>query len=142
MNKKKTVLFICTHNSARSQMAEGLLRYLYGDTYDVESAGTEATRVNPFAIEALADIGIDISSHRSKTIDEFQNQLFDIVVTVCDHANETCPFFPTKGKKIHKGFNDPSNTKGTDEEILQSFKTVRDEIKKWIVDEFKPNNKN
>ena len=132
---KQRVLFICTHNSARSQMAEGLLNYHYSDKYEGYSAGIEATQVNPYVVKAMAEIGIDISNQRSKSIEEFHGETFDYVVTVCDHAKEICPFFP--GKIIlHKGFDDPSSFTGTEEEILKQVKRVRDEIKKWIADTF------
>lgn len=127
----KDILFICTHNSARSQMAEGLVNALYPDRFRAFSAGTERSTVKPFAIEALKRMGIDISHHRSKSIEEFKGRLFDIVVTVCDHARETCPFFPGK-KVIHRSFTDPSNVKGTDEEKLNAFIKVRDEIRYWF----------
>ena len=134
--KKQKVLFICTHNSARSQMAEGLLRALYGDQYDVYSAGTQPTKVNPYAVKVMSEIGIDISNHRSKNVREFFGMKFDYVVTVCDHARETCPFFPGGKKYLHKGFLDPSNFKGTDEEKLRMFRRVRDEIRDWIIKTF------
>ncbi len=127
----KEILFICTHNSARSQMAEGLVNALYSDKFRAFSAGTVKTRVNPLAIKALADIGIDISHHRSKSIDEFRGKIFDIVVTVCDNARETCPFFPGK-KVLHKGFKDPSDVKGDEAEKLAAFIKTRDEINLWI----------
>ncbi|MBN1860348.1 MAG: arsenate reductase ArsC [Candidatus Thermoplasmatota archaeon] len=124
---KKNVLFLCTHNAARSQMAEGLLRKLYGQCYTVKSAGIHPTQVHPLAIQVMKEIGIDISNHRSKSIDEFQGISFDVVVTVCDYAKETCPFFP--GKSIlHRGFFDPTS--------YQEFQQVRDEIKQWIVENF------
>ena len=131
---KQSVLFICTHNSARSQMAEGLLNHFHGDCFRGYSAGTEATRVHPYAVRALADIGIDISGYRSKTVEEFQGETFDTVVTVCDNARESCPFFPGK-RVIHRSFRDPSRTEGSDAEILQAFREVRDEIRAWIDDE-------
>ena len=130
-NGRKEVLFICTHNSARSQMAEGLVNALYSDRFKAYSAGTEKTRVNPLAIEVMKEIGIDISHHTSKTVEVFRDRLFDIVVTVCDNARETCPFFPGK-KVIHNSFQDPSSATGTREERLQVFRNVRDEIKEWI----------
>ncbi len=130
-NGKKEVLFICTHNSARSQMAEGLVNALYSDRFRAYSAGTEKTKVNPLAIEVMKEIGIDISHHTSKTVEVFRDRLFDIVVTVCDNARETCPFFPGK-KVIHRSFEDPSSAMGTREERLQVFRRVRDEIKEWI----------
>ena len=132
----KKVLFICTHNSARSQIAEGLLRKVYGDRYEVYSAGTEPTSVNPNAIKVMAEIGIDISSHYSKSIDEFKGTQFDYVVTVCDNAKESCPYFPGGGTKLHQSFADPSKFKGTDPEILAGFRQVRDEIKDWIEKSF------
>ena len=133
---KKRVLFLCTHNSARSQMAEGLLRHLYGDRFKVYSAGTEPSRVNPFAIKAMAELGIDISDHKSKSLDCFDGTKMDYVVSVCDNARESCPSFPGVNH-IHKAFNDPSQFRGKDEEILEGFRTIRDEIKTWIGDEFK-----
>ncbi|MCX7919285.1 MAG: arsenate reductase ArsC [bacterium] len=129
---KKRVLFICTHNSARSQMAEGILRAVYSDRYEVYSAGTEPTAVNPYAIKVMAELGIDISNHRAKSIDEFRECQFDYVVTVCDSAKETCPYFPGAGKKLHQSFDDPSKFQGTEDEILAGFRRVRDEIKAWI----------
>jgi len=116
-------------------MAEGLLNYHYGDQYKGYSAGIEATKVNPYVVKVMAEIGIDISHQRSKSIEEFQGEAFDYVVTVCDHAKETCPFFP--GKTIlHKGFDNPSSFTGTEEEILKKVRRVRDEIKNWIADTF------
>jgi len=128
---KKRVLFICTHNSARSQMAEGFLSAFYGDKYEAYSAGTEPTKVNPYAVKVMAETGIDISTHRSKSIEEFREKNFDYVVTVCDYAKEACPFFP--GEKIlHKGFEDLSEFRGTQEEVLREVRRLRDEIKEWI----------
>jgi arsenate reductase len=112
-------------------MAEGFLSALYGDRYESYSAGLEATEVNPYAIEVMAELGIDISKNRSKSIEEFRGRNFDYVVTVCDHAREACPFFP--GETIlHKSFEDPSRFKGTEEEILWKVRGVRDEIKDWV----------
>jgi len=128
------VLFICTHNSARSQMAEAFVNAL-SDEWQAESAGTEATEVSPYAIKVMEEIGISMEGHRSKSIEEFRGREFDLVVTVCDHAKETCPFFPGK-RYMHMGFEDPSEAKGTEEDILQVFRRVRDEIRKWIEDEF------
>lgn len=128
---KQTVLFICTHNSARSEMAEGLLNALFGDRYQAYSAGIEPTQVNPYAAKVMTEIGIDISMQRSKSIAEFRKRNFDYVITVCNHAREVCPFFP--GEKIlHKSFKDPSEFKGTQDEILRKVRRVRDEIKSWI----------
>lgn len=133
---KKRVLFICTHNSARSQMAEGLLNSLHGDGYEAYSAGTEKTAVNHYAIEVMGLMGIDISSHRSKTVEEFKGQAFDFVVTVCDSARESCPFFPGDNI-IHKSFEDPSSAKGNHGQVLAVFEKVRDEIMEWIEKTFK-----
>ena len=132
---RKKVLFICTHNSARSQMAEGFLNTLLGDRYEGYSAGIEHTKLNPYAIKAMAEIGIDISRHRSKSIEEFRGKNFDYVVTVCDTAREACPFFP--GEVIlHKEFRDPSEFKGTEDEIMKEVREVRDEIKDWLLKTF------
>lgn len=133
---KKKVLFLCTHNSARSQMAEGFLRALRGDKYESFSAGTVATRVNPYVVKAMAELGIDLSSHRSKTIEEYEGERFDYVVTVCENAKEACPFFPGAAQLIHHSFQDPSAIKGNDDEIMAGVRTVRDQIKEWIVDTF------
>lgn len=126
---KKKVLLLCTHNSCRSQMAEGIVNHYLGDSFQAFSAGTEATRVNPLAIQILAEIGIDISGHRSKTLDEFTEEKFDHVITLCGSANEQCPLFFGGVKRVHIGFDDPSRTEGTQEEILADFRRVRDEIK-------------
>jgi arsenate reductase len=134
--EKKRVLFICTHNAARSQMAEGFLRALHGNRYEVFSAGTEPGRVSPYAIMVMAEIGIDIGAHHSKSIQEFLNQDFDHVITVCDHAKESCPYFPGGKKILHKSFEDPSALTGTEEEIMAAFRRVRDEIRNWIENEF------
>lgn len=135
--EKKKVLFICTHNSARSQMAEGLMNYLLGNYYSAYSAGTKPNFVNPFAIEVMKEIGIDISNHRSKSVVEFKGEKFDYVVTVCDSAKENCPFFPGAKEYIHQGFEDPSSFEGTDEEKLNKFREIRDEIKNFIFKKFK-----
>jgi arsenate reductase len=134
MNKKR-ILFVCTHNSARSQIAEGLIREFHRDRFEAESAGTEPSTLNPFAVRAMKEIGVDISAQRSKNINEFLDEKFDYVVTVCDHAQETCPFFPG-GKVIHKSFKDPAQTKGSDSDIMKVFRSSRDEIKKWLEDSF------
>jgi len=129
---KKRVLFLCTHNSARSQMAEALLRNMSGDQFDVFSAGTEETRVHPLAIEAMREAGIEMSTHRSKTLDEFRGQTFDYVITVCDRANDSCPIFPAKTERIHWSFDDPSAAVGTDQQRLQAFRDVRDGIEQRL----------
>ncbi len=133
---KQTVLFVCTHNSARSQMAEGLLNHLYGDRYEAFSAGTEQTRVHPLAIEAMRRIGIDISQHESKIVDRFGNRLFDIVITVCDQARATCPFVPAQEQRLHWGLQDPSSATGTKEQQLAVFERTRDEVKALIEKQF------
>jgi arsenate reductase len=132
MTDKKRVLFICTHNSARSQMAEGFLRHHAGEHFEVHSAGTEATEVRPFAIEAMAEIGIDISDQSSKTLERYLGETWDHVITVCDDANESCPVFPGAGNRAHWSFVDPSRATGTDAERLAVFRSVRDEIVRRI----------
>ncbi len=129
MEPKKRALVLCTHNSARSQMAEGLLRHLAGDRFEVESAGTEQTRVHPLAIAAMNEIGIDISSHTSKTLDRFLGDRWDYVITVCNNANESCPFFPGAAARLHWSFEDPSAAKGTDDVRLVEFRRIRDQIR-------------
>ena len=125
---RQRVLFLCTHNSARSQMAEGFLRQRAGHRFDVESAGTEETRVHPLAIRAMREVGIDVSGHRSKTLDRFLDQPWDVVITVCDSANERCPLFPRSARRLHWSFEDPSQTRGSEEERLEVFRRIRDEI--------------
>jgi len=117
-------------------MAEGLLNALYGDLYEAYSAGTEPKVVNPYAVRVMAEIGIDISHHKSKHLNEFLGKEFDYVVTVCDKAHQSCPFFPGGKEYIHKGFEDPSEVTGGEEEILNTFRKVRDEIKMWIKEFF------
>ena len=132
MGKKPLVLFICTHNSARSQMAEGYLRTRYGYLFEVGSAGTEIRGLHPLAVAVMDEIGIDISGQRSKLIDEFFDRGADIVVTVCDSAHLACPFFPGAKTIIHAGFPDPSACTGTPGECLTQFRQVRDDIIAWI----------
>ena len=131
---KKRVLIVCTGNSARSQMAEGLLRHIAGDRFEVESAGTIASFVRPQAVAVMAEIGIDISGHRSKSLDEFLDQPFEYVITVCDNANESCPTFPGKAKRIHWSFDDPAAAAGSYEDQLAVFRLVRDEIGSKLAD--------
>ena len=135
-SEKKKVLFICTHNSARSHMAEGLVNAFAGDRFEAHSAGTEPSQVNPLAIRVMAEIDIDISGHHSQGVEHFLDQEFDYVVTVCDHAKETCPLFPGGKEKIHKGFQDPAALKGSEEEKLTLFRRVRDEIRDWVEETF------
>ena len=126
---------MCTHNSARSQMAEGLLRYLAGDRLEAYSAGTEATHVRPLAIRAMEEIGIDISSQESKTLDRYLGEPFEYVITVCDDANEACPFFPGATTRLHWSLRDPSQARGSEEERLAVFRSVRDELRSRIEQE-------
>ena len=132
MSDKKRVLILCTGNSARSQMAEGLLRHDAGDRFDVFSAGTQPSRVRPEAIAVMRELGIDISGHRSKAVDEFAGKSFDYVLTVCDNANEMCPIFPGHSIRIHQSFADPAAVRGTDEERLAVFRSVRDQLRKYL----------
>ena len=129
---KKRVLFLCTHNSARSQMAEGLLRNMAGDRFDVFSAGTVRTYVQPLAIDAMREIGIDITAQTSKTLDELEGRTFDYVITVCDRANESCPILPGTTERIHWSFEDPTAATGTDEQRLRAFRTVRDALQQRL----------
>jgi len=128
---KKTILFICTHNSARAQLAEGLVNHFFQDEWEADSAGAMVTMVNPFAIKALAEIGIDISHHLSKSLAHFKDKIFDLVVTVCDNAKESCPYLQGKNV-IHSNFKDPSDIEGTDKEKLAAFRKTREEIKDWL----------
>ena len=133
---KRRVLILCTANSARSQMAEGLLRELGGDRLDVFSAGAKPSMVNPLAIQVMRERGIDISHHRSKHLSEFLDQPFDEVITVCDTAAETCPIFPGRAQRIHWSFPDPAAVEGSEEERLRMFRQVRDAIEarlqEWV----------
>jgi arsenate reductase (thioredoxin) len=132
---KQRVLFLCTHNSARSQMAEGLLRQLAGDRFEVFSAGTEATHVRPLAIKAMAELGIDISQQQSKTLDRYLNEPFDEVITVCDQAAEACPIFPGAVHRRHWSLADPSKASGNENEQLAVYRRVRDELRSRIEEE-------
>jgi arsenate reductase len=132
MSDKQRVLFVCTHNSARSQMAEGFLRAFGGDRFEVASAGTEARGVHPFAIQAMAEDGIDISTHESKTIDRYLGEPFDLVITVCDDAAEACPVFPNARARRHWSLPDPSSAIGDDEQRFAVFADVRDAIRERI----------
>jgi len=129
---KKSVLFLCTHNSCRSQMAEGLVNHYLGDRFQAFSAGTEATRVNPLAIQVLAELGIDISGHHSKTLDAFSDWQFDYVITLCDSAHEQCPLFFGGVERVHIGFADPSRLSGSDAEVLPEYRRVRDELRQKL----------
>jgi arsenate reductase (thioredoxin) len=135
-SERKKILFVCTHNSSRSQMAEGLLRALKGDRWEAYSAGTAPTGVHPGAVQAMAEIGIDIRGHRAKRLDAFQGIAFDEVVTVCDHAQESCPVVPGGGGKRHQSFSDPAAAGGPEAEVLAAFRRVRDEIRNWIMETY------
>ncbi|TKC61184.1 arsenate reductase ArsC [Pedobacter hiemivivus] len=130
----KKVLILCTGNSCRSQLAEGFIRHFAGDTAIVYSAGIETHGVNPRAIAVMAERGIDISSHTSNNVSEYANIDFDYVITVCDNAKESCPYFPTKAQKFHYNFPDPAKATGTETEIMQEFRRVRDMIKDYCSD--------
>lgn len=132
MPDKKRVLILCTGNSARSQMAEGLLRHDAGDRFEVASAGTKPSQVRPEAIAVMRELGIDISGHRSKGVDEFAGQHFHFIITVCDNAKETCPVLPGNATRIHKSFNDPAAVMGSEDERLAAFRRVRDEIREYL----------
>jgi arsenate reductase (thioredoxin) len=138
MVTKTRVLFLCTHNSARSQMTEGLLRHLARDRFEAYSAGTEATFVRPEAIAAMAELGIDISGQESETLDRYLDEPFDCVVTVCDDPNEACPVFPGAKTRLHWSFRDPSRATGSGDERLEVFRRVRDEIRERIERELVP----
>ena len=131
MNKQR-VLILCTGNSARSQMAEGLLRHDAGDRYEAFSAGVEPSHVRPLAMQAMRELGIDISGQRSKSVDEFAGEDFDYVITVCDNANARCPVFPGKTKRIHWSFEDPAAASGDDAAQLAVFRRVRDQIRQQL----------
>jgi len=132
--KKKRVLFLCTGNSCRSQMAEALLRELAGNEFDAVSAGTNPTRINAMAVRVMAEAAIDISSQHSKSVDEMKGEKFDYVITVCDRAREACPVFPHDAQKLHWSFEDPAEATGTEEERLSVFRRVRDEIAERVRD--------
>ena len=135
----KNILVLCTGNSCRSQIAEGYLRHFAGSKAKIYSAGIETHGVNPRAIETMKEDGIDISGHTSNHADEYKNIPFDFIITVCDNANERCPYFPGKAQRLHFNFPDPAKAKGTEEEIKKEFRTVRNEIKKYCEDFVKQN---
>lgn len=139
MSEKKRVLILCTGNSARSQMAEGLLRELGGDRFEVYSAGVNPSWVRPEAVEAMREVGIDISGNRSKSAEEFAGQQFDYIITVCDNARETCPVFPGHAERIHQSFEDPPAPGAADPDTTKAvFRRVRDEVSAWMREEFIP----
>ena len=127
---KKRVLILCTGNSARSQMGEGLLHHMAGDDFEVSSAGTKPVGLNPNAVNAMSEIGIDISGHRSKSVEEFAGQQFDYVITVCDNAKESCPFFPGGTTRLHRSFEDPAAAPEGQE--IETFRRIRDEMRDWL----------
>jgi arsenate reductase len=129
---KKRVLILCTGNTARSQMAEGLLRHDAGERFTVESAGTKPSAVRPEAIAVMGELGIDISAQRSKHVDEFQGQRFDYVITVCDNARESCPVFFGATRRLHRNFEDPAALRGSEVERLALFRRVRDELRAYL----------
>ena len=135
-SQKKSVLFVCTHNAVRSQMAEAILNRLYGDRYSAFSAGSDPTQIDPFVITVMKEVGIDVSGYKSKGLNVFQDYHFDYVVTVCDQANESCPYFQGGNLRIHKSFPDPSEFKGNPEDVINGYRRIRDEIKNWIEKEF------
>jgi len=128
LSEERRVLILCTGNSARSQMAEGLLRARGGGRFEVYSAGTRPTRVREEAVEVMREAGLDMGAHRSKSVEEFEGREFDYVITVCDNARETCPVFPGRTERVHWSFDDPAASEGTREERLAVFRRVRDEI--------------
>ncbi len=136
MSETKKILILCTGNSARSQMAEGLLKHITQNKYEIYSAGTKPSIVRPEAIEVLREIGIDISSNRSKSVDEFVEAEIDYVLTVCDNAKENCPYFPARTKLIHRSFNDPAAVESDKETRLAAFRQVRDKIKIYLENDF------
>ena len=131
---KKRVLILCTGNSARSQMSEGLLKHISKDEFEVESGGTKPSLVRPEAIAVLKEIGIDISTNRSKSVEEFAEREFDFVITVCDNARENCPYFPAHTKLIHHSFADPAAVEGDEETRLQAFRKARAEIHRFLLE--------
>jgi len=136
MSEKKKVLILCTGNSARSQMAEGLLKHICKSEFEVFSAGTKSSFVRPEAIKVLAEIGIDISVNHSKSVDEFANENINYVLTVCDNAKENCPYFPAITKLIHHSFEDPATIKGNEETRLNAFRQARDQIYNYLKNDF------
>ncbi len=135
-NETKSVLILCTGNSARSQMAEGLLKHISNARYDIESAGTRPIGVSPESIQVLKEVGIDISSNTSKSVDAFAGREFDYVLTVCDNARENCPYFPARTKLVHHAFEDPWLAAGSYEDRLEAFRRVRDKIDAYLRNEF------
>ncbi len=129
---KESILFVCTHNSARSQMAEGLVNAFFKDRFEAYSGGTKPSAVNPRAVKALAELDIDISKNKAKNLKQFQGKKFDYIVTLCWSAKEECPYFPGAKEYIHEGFENPSEFRGTENEIMAGFRRVRDELREWL----------
>ncbi len=136
---KKNILVLCTGNSCRSQIADGYLKMFAQDKAEVYSAGIETHGLNPRAVATMLDDGIDISSHTSNNVDEYKDINFDFIITVCDNANERCPYFPSTAKKFHHNFPDPAKATGTEEEIMEQFRNVREQIKQYCNDFVKSN---
>ena len=134
VSAKKRILFLCTGNSARSQMAEGLIRHFREEEFESFSAGIDPKSVHPKALQVMQEAGINISKQHSKHLDEIKNLKFDYVITLCDHAEQNCPLFFTKGKRIHKAFSDPAATNGNDKDLTAAFRIVRDQLKEYIID--------
>lgn len=134
--QKKSVLFICTHNAARSQMAEAILNKLYGDRYMAFSAGTDPTQIDPLVVLVMSEIGIDIGNCRSKGLNIFKDSTIDYVITLCDQTKESCPYFSGGILHLHRGFPDPAEFKGEIDYVITGYRRIRDEIKKWIEEEF------
>lgn len=139
MSEKPGILILCTGNSARSQMAEGLLKQICGDRFDIHSAGTRPIGVSPEAVVVLAELGIDIGSNTSKSVDSFAGREFDYVLTVCDNARENCPYFPARSRLVHHAFEDPWFANGGREERVAAFRRVRDKIDAYLRDDFVKN---
>jgi arsenate reductase len=135
-SQKKSVLFLCTHNAARSQMAEAILNKLYGNRYTAFSAGTDPTQIDPLVVLVMSEIDIDVSNYRSKGLNIFKDSTLDYVITLCDQAKESCPYFPGGNLHLHRGFSDPSEFKGKSEDVINGYRRIRDEIKNWIEKEF------
>lgn len=133
---KKSVLFVCTHNAVRSQMAEAFLNEIYADRYTAYSAGTDPAQIDPFVIAVMKEAGVDVSGYKSKGLNDFQGREFDYVITVCDQARESCPYFPGGKMRIHKSFPDPSKFQGWHDSVIHEYRLVRDEIRKWVENEF------
>jgi arsenate reductase len=133
---KKSVLFICTHNAVRSQMAEAFLNRIYGDCYRAYSAGSDPAQIDPLVVAVMKEAGIDVRGYRSKSLNDFHGREFDYVITVCDQARESCPYFPGGKIRIHKNFSDPSKFQGWNDDVIDEYRRTRDEIKKWVEQEF------